>query len=103
MINHVVLFKLKDYPETEKAKIINELKTLLEGLKQKISEVKYIEVGTHYELHSKSYDIALLSHFENLEDLDKYRVHPEHLKVVERIKETTEERAAVDYHFNPDK
>ncbi len=99
MINHVVLFKLKDYPEAEKAEIILELKKLLEGLKDKINEVKFLEVGTNYELNSKSYDIALLSHFENVEDLDRYRLHPEHLKVVERIKETTAERAAVDYQF----
>lgn len=99
MINHVVLFKLKDYPENEKVKVIAELKKMLEGLKNKISEIKYMEVGTNYELQAKSYDIALLSHFENVEDLDKYRVHPEHLKVVERIKETTIERAAVDYSF----
>lgn len=99
MINHVVLFKLKDYPKEEKAQIISELKNLLEGLKDKIGEVKFIEVGTNYELQAKSYDIALLSHFENIEDLNAYRVHPEHLKVVERIKETTSERAAVDYSF----
>ncbi|MGM0619838.1 MAG: Dabb family protein [Bacteroidota bacterium] len=99
MINHIVLFKLKDYPAIEKAKVVEELKTLLESLKEKIKEVKYLEVGTNYELESKSYDIALISHFESLEDLDTYRVHPEHLKVVERIKETTSERAAVDYRF----
>lgn len=99
MINHVVLFKLKDYPEAEKAEVITELKNLLEGLKDKIEEVKYLEVGTNYELSTTSYDIVLLSHFESVEELDKYRVHPEHLKVVERIKETTAERAAVDYQF----
>ncbi len=99
MINHVVLFKLKDYPAEKKKEVISELKTLLEGLKSKVDEVKYIEVGTNYELQAKSFDIALLSHFESMEDLDAYRIHPEHLKVVERIKETTVERAAVDYHF----
>jgi len=53
----------------------------------------------NYETDSKSFDLALISHFESLEDLDAYRVHPEHLKVVERIKETTVDRAAVDYFF----
>ena len=99
MINHVVLFKLNEYPGEEKAKVIAELKSLLEGLKEKISEVKYIEVGVNYEIETKSYDIVLLSHFETLEDLNKYRVHPEHLKVVKRIGETTLARVAVDYKF----
>ena len=98
MINHVVLFKLKDYPEEEKRMVMAELR-MIERLKEKITELKYIEVGVNYELDAKSYDIALISHFEIVEDLDKYRVHPEHQKVVKRIGETTSQRAAVDYNF----
>jgi hypothetical protein len=99
MINHVVLFKLKNFPAGEKEEVLAELKSLLEGLKDTIKEAKFIEVGLNYEVDSKSHDICLLSHFETIEDLDKYRVHPEHLKVVARIGETCESRAAVDYIF----
>ena len=99
MINHVVLFKLKDYPQQEKEIVVAELKAMLEGLKQKIDEVKFLEVGVNYELESKSYDLALISHFDSIDDLDKYRVHPEHQKVVNRIGETTVSRAAVDFNF----
>ena len=99
MINHVVLFKLKQYPAEEKSKILAELKTSLLALKGKISELKYIEVGENYELDSKSYDLALLTHFETIADLDVYRVHPEHMKVVKFVGEVTEARAAVDFKF----
>lgn len=99
MLNHVVLFKLKDYPAAEKQEVLNKLKSSLEALKDKIEEVKYLEVGLNYELESKSYDLCLISHFENEAALDVYRVHPEHLKVFEYIKETTEARAAVDFEF----
>ncbi len=99
MINHVVLFKLKEYSDEEKTRVVGELKTMLWNLKEKIEVVKHLEVGTNYQLQAKSYDIALISHFETLEDLDKYRVHPEHLKVVERVNETTSARAAVDFFF----
>ncbi len=99
MINHVVLFKLKDYSETEKPMLIAEMKSLLEGLKGKIDELKYIEVGVNYELNTKSYDVVLLSHFNSIEDLDKYRVHPEHKKVLARFSELRLERAAVDFEF----
>ena len=99
MINHVVLFKLKDYSETEKPLIIAEMKSLLEGLQGKIGELKYIEVGVNYELNTKSYDVVLLSHFNSIEDLDKYRVHPEHKKVLARFSELRLERAAVDFEF----
>ena len=99
MIKHVVLFKVKDYPPEEKRMVLNELKSLLEGLKEKIGEVLYLEVGLNYILEAKSFDIALITHFRNVEDLEKYKVHGEHQKVLEKILETTTERAAVDFEF----
>ncbi|MCD6355585.1 MAG: Dabb family protein [Prolixibacteraceae bacterium] len=99
MINHVVLFKLKEYPVEEKKKIIAELKASLEALKEKIDEVKYLEVGVNFELEAKSYDMVLITHFNNLEELNHYRIHPEHIKVVKQIGEITSARAAVDYSF----
>ncbi len=99
MINHVVLFKLKDYTEEEKPRLIAEMKALLEGLKGKIKELKYMEVGVNYELKPKSFDLALITHFNSIEDLEKYRVHSEHQKVVKRFAEITDDRAAVDFEF----
>jgi len=99
MINHVVLFKLKDYPIEQKPPIIAEMKSLLEGLNGKIDELKYIEVGVNYELEAKSYDLALITHFNSIEDLDKYRVHPEHKKVIARFADFNLDRAAVDFEF----
>lgn len=99
MINHVVLFKLKDYPEAEKEVVLHNIKSALEGLKGKIEQLKHLEVGLNYELNAKSYDICLISHFETVADLDIYRAHPEHLKVVDLVAETTVERAAVDFEF----
>ncbi len=100
MINHVVLFKLKKYnSESEKQDVICSIEDALLSLKDKIAELKYIEVGVNYELSAKSYDICLISHFENIEQLDAYRVHPEHVKVAELIGQHAVERAAVDFEF----
>ena len=99
MVNHVVLFKFKAYPSVEKQEKLNQLKEALLGLRNKIEELKYMELGTNYALDSPSYDLCLISHFETLADLDVYRVHPEHLKVLELVTEFTELRAAVDYIF----
>jgi len=99
MLNHVVLFKFKAYPSDEKQEKLNQLKAALLGLKEKIAELKYIEVGTNYELDAKSFDLCLITHFENTADLKTYAVHPEHLKVLELVKEFTENRAAVDFEF----
>ena len=100
MINHVVLFKLKNYnSEAEKQDTIATLEDALLGLLGKISELKHIEVGVNYEITSKSYDICLFTHFESVIDLDAYRVHPDHVKVVELLNQHVVERAAVDFEF----
>ncbi|MHA7110346.1 Dabb family protein [Sunxiuqinia elliptica] len=99
MINHVVLFKLKNYHEAEKEVVLHKIKSALEGLNGKIEQLKHLEVGLNYELNAKSYDVCLISHFETVADLDIYRVHPEHLKVVDLITEATVERVAVDFEF----
>ncbi len=99
MINHVVLFKLKEFPAEEKTGILAELKSKLEGLRNKIEVLKYIEVGVNHEVESNSFDLVLISHFETMDDLETYRVHPEHVKVAARIGEVVVARAAVDYVF----
>lgn len=100
MINHVVLFKLKKYEsDSEKQNVIASIEEALLGLKGKIAELKYIEVGVNYELAAKSYDVCLISHFESVDDLDAYRVHPDHVKVAELIGQHAIERAAVDFEF----
>ena len=100
MINHVVLFKLKKYDsESEKQDIIGVIEDALLGLKSKITELKHVEVGVNYELSAKSYDICLITHFETIEQLDAYRIHPEHIEVAELIGQHAVERAAVDFEF----
>jgi len=100
MINHVVLFKLKEFENEDlKAVVRNKIKKALLALKEKISEIKFMQVGENYELNSASYDIGLITHFESVGDLEVYRIHPEHLKVIELIKANTTNKAAVDFEF----
>jgi hypothetical protein len=100
MINHVVLFKLKKYNSPgEKQAEIGKLEEALLSLSCKIEELKYIEVGVNYDLDAKSHDICLITHFESLDQLDAYRVHPEHVKVANLIALHAVERAAVDFEF----
>lgn len=100
MINHVVLFKLKEFEnEDQKAVVRNKIKNGLLSLKGKIDELKYIEVGLDHQLNSASFDICLITHFESLKDLDAYQVHPEHIKVTELVKPNVSARAAVDFEF----
>jgi hypothetical protein len=100
MINHVVLFKLKKYPsDSEKQTEISKIEEALMGLAGKIDELKYIEVGVNYDLDAQSHDICLITHFDSIDHLDAYRIHPEHVKVAGLIAQHAVERAAVDFEF----
>jgi len=100
MINHVVLFKLKEFESEDlKGVVRSKIEKALLALKDKIGEIKYMQVGENYELITASHDLCLITHFESIEDLEIYRVHPEHLKVIELIKANTVAKAAVDFEF----
>jgi hypothetical protein len=93
MIKHIVSFKLKD-EFTNKASLI---KDALDGLPVKILEIKTFEVGINIADTDSAYDLVLVSEFESLDDLNTYRVHPEHQKVVELIAKYKLTSMVVDY------
>lgn len=98
MIKHIVMWKLKDFAEeANKAVNAQKIKELLESLKDKIKEIKHIEVGINIINSDASADVALYSEFECMEDLNIYQKHPEHQKIVQFIRNICAERRVVDY------
>jgi hypothetical protein len=100
MINHTVLFKLKEFEnEDQKAVVRNKIARALLALEEKIEVLKYIQVGQNHELKSSSYDICLVTHFETFNDYDVYLTHPEHLNAVDLINVSSISKAFVDFEF----
>ncbi len=99
MIKHIVLFELKEF-ESEEAKThkLEDLKTALLALADKIDVLKSIEVGLNCN-PKEDYDLALTTTFASMEDLRSYAIHPDHVKVGASIREVAESRACVDYEF----
>ncbi len=94
MIRHIVFFKFKEEAnEGERAELVAALK----NLKAQIPLVKALEVEPDIGGKPNSYDIALNSVFENMDDLETYAVHPDHVKVVERVKALCQSSVKVDY------
>ena len=85
--------------EVYKQDNIQKLKEAIEKLEESIPEAKSIEVGLNVNEKPSAYDLVLVSDFENEDALERYRVHPEHQKVVEFIKKVNDDIAAVDYHI----
>ena len=96
MVRHIVLFRFKDGASIEgKERLIDSLK----GLKDQIPLVMELEVGADVGGKPNSYDIALNSVFERFDDVEKYAIHPDHVKVVEMVKEVCESSVKVDFEF----
>lgn len=93
MITHVVLFKLKD----RSPQSIEKARDLLTGMNGKIPFLRYLEVGIDVLHSERSYDIALITRFDSMDDLAAYQAHPVHVKVSEYIMSAKESSIVVDF------
>ena len=99
MIKHIVLFKLKKEASTEvQLTLLKSLKIELEELMGKVATLKFIEIGINCN-PNEEYHLALTSEFDDMEGLEAYAVHPDHLAVGKKIREVLVLRACVDYEF----
>lgn len=98
MLKHIVLFKLKPAAEgASREANAKKIKADLEALKNKIPQIKHLEVGINAIPSDAAYDIAIYSEFASEADLNTYAKHPEHVKVAEFIGRVRESRVVVDY------
>jgi hypothetical protein len=97
MIKHIVFFR---FPELrDKKDFLIEFKARIEDLKKKIPEIVNIEGGLNFSERETAFDIALLSEFDSKEDLEIYRTHPDHLKLIDFLNQHKRELAVVDYEI----
>ena len=95
MVKHVVVFKLK---EDKKAELDNFVQ-MLRDLPSKIGIVKSYEVGIDSLKSPYSFDVALISTYESMEDLFKYKEHEAHDEFVDYMRTVCEPIKAVDFEF----
>ena len=94
MIKHIVMWKFK---KDEKENMKKFLKGLNQ-LKNIIPEIKNMETGININPKNE-YDAILISEFETMADLEKYKNNPEHIKVSALCKKIRIDRQAIDYEF----
>ncbi len=95
MIKHIVSFKLK----TEYKNKAQLIKQELESLPSKINQIRFFEIGINISDSISAFDMVLVSDFYSLQDLDIYRNHPDHIKVLDLIKLYKKESMVVDYEI----
>jgi hypothetical protein len=98
MINHIIIWKFKDAADGNvKEENLRKAKAMLEALPTKIPQIKSFHVGLDVVHSDTSYDMVLMSRFENLRTLAEYQVHPEHVKVAQFLRKVHQSKIAVDY------
>lgn len=98
MITHLVFFKMQ--PEADGHTGAENARILVEKLKDlpaSIPELVKLEAGLDFSRSPASYEVGLMTQFKSRDDLEAYRVHPEHRKVIEFVQKTTSDRAVVDF------
>jgi len=93
MVKHIVLFKLKDQKDRQKA--LNALN----GMKGQIEGLLDLEAGADFLDSERSYDIALICTLQDRAALDYYQTHPVHQPVKKIMHEIRESSVAVDYEY----
>jgi hypothetical protein len=94
------MFKLVEMatPAEKQAKM-QEIKTRLEALKDKITLLHKIEVSFNIN-PAETWDLILTTELQSLKDLEAYANHPAHVEVTKNvIAPVKAERACVDYEF----
>ena len=100
MIRHIVMFKLKEYPDpSEKQKAAETLKCELLSMKSKIPVIREFEIGINFNPNSYAFDLVINSTFGNHEDLAIYQHHPAHQAFIAFNKNYSAEKVIVDYVF----
>lgn len=98
MIKHIVMWKFKEFAKGRTKKENLELvKSMLMELPEKIDFIRSMEVNFNVNDKQGMYDAVLISTFDSLEDVKKYREHPEHVAISEYVALVRESRASVDY------
>jgi len=97
MIQHIVFWNFKNnLTESERKTAGQRMKEELESLKDKVPGAAEVVVAIS-PLSSSTVDIALNSQFETAEALNRYQIHPDHIKIKEFIHTVIKERYCLDY------
>lgn len=100
MIRHIVMWKLKEQAEGgTRAENVQKMRALLEGCSAVSPGTREFQVGIAAPGEASTYDIVLVSTFEDQAALDVYQNHPEHEKAKGFIGKVRDTRQCVDYEI----
>lgn len=104
MIKHVVMIRLEGIKsKEERHEMAIEVLNRLDRLPELIEEIKAYDTGHNIHPYNPDkanfQDIVLVSDFNNPEEMQSYKDHPEHVKVVDFIRSVGGVFTSVDYEY----
>lgn len=96
MIKHIVFFKFK--PEagaSQRTAVLDSLRSL----PKKIDVIRSFEVGEDVLHIARSWDAVLIATYDDLEALEQYTRHDDHLEVVLKLREICDAVGSVDFEY----
>ncbi len=97
-LKHIVFIKLADNSNSKESRLfLSTLSDMLNKLPDSIMQIRQLEVGMNISSRASAYDMALQLVVDNENDLEEYRNHPEHMKVLAFMKTVALQTAVVDY------
>ncbi len=91
MLAHGVCFKF------ESLDVADEVKQRLLSMAGRVPSLRHIEAGVDVVRSARSYDVALITKFDDLAGMHAYQVHPVHEEVANFIKQRATGSVAVDF------
>jgi hypothetical protein len=91
MLTHVVVMQFESPDDATSAR------DRLLGMKGRIGALRDIEAGVDVLRSERSWELALITRFDSLEDLQIYAVHPAHTEVLAFIKPRLKRAVTVDF------
>jgi hypothetical protein len=100
MVKHILMLRLKNYEsKTQKLENALKLKKALEEMRGHIREIRHLEVGLNFNEKPGAFDLVLSASFDSEDDLEIYKMHPVHKKVLVFLRTVSEDTAVVDYEI----
>ena len=94
MFTHIVFFRLKD----QSAASMTAAKEKLLSMDSRIPQLRGLEVGVDVIRSERSYDLALVTRFDSLADMQAYQIHPCHEgEILPYMKGVSASVVAIDY------
>ncbi len=94
MVVHIVMIKFQEGCSAEE---IEEIRGEIDSLLGKVPTLLSMETGLNFSDEERAMDLVLTSTFADRKGLNEYALHPEHLKVIDKIKKVAEYSRVVDY------